>query len=203
MPYTCVAPEIQSKFLEYQKEYTDAEKTLKAHETEVDEGIIVPALNEFRYAGQHIARALAAKDMSVAIENLDQAIRHARRAKYDAHDAVIQYYLEQCKFFKEDYKFIQITSVVAAYNDDCVALASIQDEMAQEDRNKREEYIACKIQQCEVAKRIYRRWDFARDELNKVMAVETRERKRWFFIAGATVFGIIIAMITLVITIFK
>ncbi len=72
--------------------YNEAEIDLKSYGRETDE-LFVPGVNQLRYAGQHLVRALAASDRSALDYNLDAAERHAQRAVYDTNDSAIQFHL--------------------------------------------------------------------------------------------------------------
>lgn len=170
MPYSSIDPAIREGFAEYQQEYDAAERVLKEHEITTREGLTAPALNEFRYAGQHVARALATADNTQkAVDCMKEAVKHIRRAEYDAYDSIAQFYLDRCACFKEDYRFIPISPTIPTYPGDCTRIAEIQDEISREDRNQKEAYIAGKSGQSADLKQIYRRWDALRDELNKVV----------------------------------
>lgn len=194
MPFTSVDEEIRAKFADYQRGYDAAERALKTHEIDVGEGLVIPSLNEFRCAGQHVARALAADNQGSALENLDQAVRHTHRAEYDAYDAAIQFYLQRCIAFREDYKHLVISKTISSYHDDLVALENIKDEIAKEARKNREIYIEGKQKQYEALKAINRKWELAREELNKCLLIDRNNRVKWLVGIAVAILGIVIAL---------
>ena len=85
-------PEYKSAVQRIRDLYNEAEVDLKSYGRE-DNRLFVPGVNQLRYAGQHLVRALGATDEQAARSNLDAAERHAQRALYDINDAAIQYHL--------------------------------------------------------------------------------------------------------------
>ena len=59
--------------------YNDAEVDLKSYGRE-NNRLFVPGVNQLRYAGQHLIRALDATDEEDVRANLDASERHAQRA---------------------------------------------------------------------------------------------------------------------------
>lgn len=190
MPYSSIDPRIREKFTEYQQEYDTAEHIVKEHEITTLEGLAAPTLNEFRYAGQHVARALAVDDAETAAGCIQEAIKHIRRAEYDAYDALVQFYLDRCSCFKEDYKFIPISPIIPTYPEDCARITEIQDEISKEDRKQKEVYVQGKSRQSADLRQIHRRWDSLRDEINKVV-LATRKQDGYRF------WALVIAILTL------
>jgi hypothetical protein len=68
-------------------------------------GIVVPAVNELRYAAKHISKIFQSVDSSgLNQEELDKAIRHCVRARYDALHAISLYLIRDFQQFAADYK---------------------------------------------------------------------------------------------------
>ncbi|MBE0508349.1 MAG: hypothetical protein IBX50_16800 [Marinospirillum sp.] len=59
--------------------FSEAEAKVKEAE-EIDGAISVPSINELRYVGYHLTRALANKDPREVEQELTKAANHARRA---------------------------------------------------------------------------------------------------------------------------
>ena len=73
---------------------------------------VIPAHNQLRYAGHHFHKAIGEEG---GVENdgeLRKAIGHCERALYEASETGIIVALEQLARFEEDYRGINISSVV-------------------------------------------------------------------------------------------
>lgn len=79
--------------------YDEAERDLKAV-GRVTNSLLVTGVNQCRYAGQHIIRALRVGDSAAAREELEAARRHLQRAIFDTNDAGIQFYLTEIDKFR-------------------------------------------------------------------------------------------------------
>lgn len=116
MPFSLLDPQLHDKLILCQKAYSAAETALKENEIEsINDGLCFPAVNELRYAGNHLARVLSAHELPQALIDADKALCHAQRAIYDAYDALIMFYFKQCQNFKEDYQSTYISSTIPQY----------------------------------------------------------------------------------------
>ena len=93
--------------------FDEAERAIKEIEDSGGE-LVVPAINQLRYTGNHLVRYLA--DPTNTGE-LDDATRHCKRAAYDAYEASIIYNLLEYQKFKDDYRKVGITAVIPDYID--------------------------------------------------------------------------------------
>lgn len=91
--------------------YNKAEGVIKDLSFESD-GADTSAINELRYAGQHILRAITALDEETEKEEVRRAKSHCERAVYDAYDGAIFFLMTRYQSFKEDYAFIPVSGVV-------------------------------------------------------------------------------------------
>ncbi|MDO5580662.1 MAG: hypothetical protein Q4G69_05975 [Planctomycetia bacterium] len=84
-------------------------------------GVFLPAIDELRYAGCHISRYIQQKSKKQPKkelkDELTKAIEHCKRAKFDAIDCIIQFYLQECAQFQNDYKGITIGDIIPDYQD--------------------------------------------------------------------------------------
>ena len=79
--------------------FETAEKHVKKAE-DVNGNIVIPSINELRYFGYHIAKALLAEDDPATLaKEIEKAEGHAKRAIYDASEALIVFYLEKAEQF--------------------------------------------------------------------------------------------------------
>lgn len=88
------------------------------------EQLSIPSINELRYVGYHLARALTSTGSEELDDQIHKAKGHCRRAIYDAHELGIIYCLEQVKQFKVRYNGNGhiVTRVISDYSD-CLAVA--------------------------------------------------------------------------------
>ncbi len=93
--------------------FSEAEIAIKEIEDFGSE-LVVPAVNQLRYCGNHLVRYLSDTDNK---EELEDSVKHCKRAAYDAYESAIAYHLLEFKTFKEDYRKVQITPVIPDYAD--------------------------------------------------------------------------------------
>ncbi len=95
------------------KLFREAEIAIKEIEDFGSE-LVVPAINQLRYCGNHLVRYLSDTGNK---EELEDSVKHCKRAAYDAYESAIVYHLLEFKKFKEDYRKVQITPVIPDYAD--------------------------------------------------------------------------------------
>ena len=163
--------------------FRQAECAIKMAE-ELHAHIPFSAINELRYAGRHLTEWLAQKGE----EELDKAVRHCRRATYDAHEAQLLYYLEEIRKFKNDYRNIVISEVVASYGEILHEIRQAQDEinrMRNADMDKAELYRQLAGYVAPIARNCLL-LDSHREELNKKIRKERLQVVTcWAAIIGA------------------
>lgn len=91
--------------------YNTAEADLK-NVGRVRNELIVTGINQLRYAGQHLVRALAADADAAIRDDLDAAIRHAKRAIYDINDSAIQYYMQSFDQFRKAFQRADLAGTI-------------------------------------------------------------------------------------------
>ena len=92
--------------VDYYKAFEEAEQVVKKAE-HAGEYLPIPSVNELRYAGFHHAKAdklLSEGDEAGAVENMQKAIRHANRARFDAYEFYIAVYSERVRCIFESFK---------------------------------------------------------------------------------------------------
>lgn len=95
--------------------FSEAEAKVKEAEG-IDGAISVPSINELRYVGYHLTRALANEDPREVEQELTKAANHARRAIYYASEAQIIFLLEKVKdFHVRDRQSASVTDVISDY----------------------------------------------------------------------------------------
>jgi hypothetical protein len=171
--------------------YNLAEQHIKR--VEHHEGLAFPPVNELRYAGQHLCRALVETDDGVREQHYREALGHCRRASYDALEILLDYYLEQCMKFQDDYRQVAITDVLKSYLEDRMTLNAIKQKATTCDRKNRGQYYEDIQKDGDTVRAVSETWENARDELNKKVEKERRESRRY-------VIGAIIAIGTTILT---
>ncbi len=73
--------------------YADAEASIKRYER-IGLDNLMPAVNELRYAGQHLLMAETSENEDEREKHLSRAERHCERARYDAKESTIVALLE-------------------------------------------------------------------------------------------------------------
>jgi hypothetical protein len=113
--------EKQEKFKTIQNLFKVAEQKIK--EIERFEGsLFIPSVNQLRYVGYHLIKALCSEDEDSFKVEIDKAENHCHRAIYDAHELGILFYLEKIKIFQENYKnsLAIVREVIPTYVNDLV-----------------------------------------------------------------------------------
>jgi len=94
-----------------------AEKRIKLVE-QLDTEIVIPAINQLRYVGQHVLASLFL-DGDEHNKHIQEAEIHASRAAYDALEAGTLELLLEFKQFKDDFRMITIGDVIPDYLNIC------------------------------------------------------------------------------------
>ncbi len=192
-----ISDELNKKLSLFSKLYEETEEAIKQAELITLEGLNFPAVNELRYATAHLSRFFSATSENIALQEIDKAISHINRAKYDAYDACILYFLDICADFNKIYDTIPIATIYSEYIEDTKTLNRIIKEIGSENRNQ-ENFFETKQKQFIVLKQIYENWEACRSELNKIVLKERKsDRNSLIMIALA----IITVMVTIIIAI--
>ncbi|NOT14141.1 MAG: hypothetical protein HOP21_00935 [Methylotenera sp.] len=163
---------------------------LQKETEQVAKGLDAAALNETRNATHHLLIALC--ESSKCDDEIKKAVNHTKRAIYDCHEAMLLRELDKFKVFKEDYKNIVITDVIADYVIRCqqaeaakdkitairqldVKHAGDDDKKYSPDRNKLYDDIAPFLNEI---KQNNKHFEQARPELNKIIRREFKEGRK-------------------------
>lgn len=92
--------------------FRQAEEKIKLVEN-LSQELSIPAVNELRYAGYHMAQYLSGNGES-EIE-LRKAQNHCKRAIYDAVEAGITHQLEMVRIFQHDFKVLILSDFIPNY----------------------------------------------------------------------------------------
>ena len=170
--------------------FQEAERAIKEIE-DIGNELIVPAVNQLRYTGNHLIRYLA--DPSRKTE-LFEAERHCKRAAYDAYEAAILYYLSLFHTFKHDYRKGTISTVIPDYADLCLQVEKARKLIRNNNTSKTrgDYYKECREHLKEITA-IVDKLEASREELNKLIKKEWRK----IILFGCGILGSIAAIVTL------
>jgi hypothetical protein len=93
--------------------FTEAESAIKYIE-DFGENLLVPAVNQLRYTGNHLIRYLSSPDNT---EELNDATKHVKRATYDAYETAMLYHHLEYNKFQDDYRRVVVANVIANYSE--------------------------------------------------------------------------------------
>ena len=118
-----IGSEYEDDVRELRELYNTAEADLKNVGREQD-ALIVTGVNQCRYVGQHLLRALVNTDETSIRSNLDAAKKHAQRAIYDINDSAIQFYIRRIDDLRnKHFPTVDFASIVPDYSSVVTALA--------------------------------------------------------------------------------
>jgi len=189
---------------EIHQAYNSAEQSIKLIEREFgDSGIAVPAINELRYAGQHLCRALVESDDVVKEKHYRDALGHCRRASYDAHELRLVNYFSKCVRFQSIYSRVVISSVLPSYLEDRAILNTINQTTLARDHENREQFFRDIEKDSETIRNLLERWENARPQLNLIVENDRRDNRRYIVGLSLTICGIIVTAIVGVLALFR
>ncbi|MDQ5911411.1 MAG: hypothetical protein QG599_3508 [Pseudomonadota bacterium] len=179
--------------------FNHAEAKLKLIERLHSQELVVPSVNELRYAGFHIIQALSAPSPETEKENWQRAANHCKRAIYDALEVGVLDRLEAFKQFEIDYRLVEIPLIIPSYIDlRTVArkaqqlIADLENIEAYKDRDRYYQDIENHFNELNDA--VDKITD-ARPELNKIL---NNRRKQFYLILvgiAATIFAGLLSVI--------
>lgn len=171
--------------------FSNAEDKIKKVE-HLAGGVIIPAVNQLRYAGQHLVRTL--NGCNNPTEELSQSINHCKRASFDACEAGLLYCLDLFKQFQDDYRTVSVVAVLPDWLKYCATAREAQNLVQiSQDGDRISSYTNAENALDELLI-IVSRFPDAREELNKTLKNDRRNFKilLWTLIAA-----VVAAIITL------
>ena len=112
-----ISEKYRDRFNEIKDLYNTAESDIKNIGRDKQE-LVVTGVNQCRYAGQHLLRALTASEEDEIEEELTSAKKHAQRAIYDTIDSGIQYYISRIEEIRtRDFPTVDFSQVIPNYGD--------------------------------------------------------------------------------------
>lgn len=102
------------KYKEVKEIFDEAESHIKKIEL-LNKNLRIPAVNQLRYVAHHLTKAITCNDPKVEDAELNEALEHARRGRYDALEAGIHYFVGVFTAFQNDFKDEVIVDLFADY----------------------------------------------------------------------------------------
>ena len=159
----------------------------------------IPAMNEMRYAGHHLLRALGDDGSIVDMEQLRKAMSHCHRAQYEAAESGISFVLEKIRQFKEDYKSVVISECVKNYGDIIAAVRQAQKLLpgarSVEGPDGKGRF-PDPAKYMEIFRDLREKWfmlENSREELAKIIRNNQREWRKFMIAISLTTIGILIS----------
>ena len=183
-------------FTRIQHLYNKAECFVKHVETHQSD-ISIPAINELRYAGHHLLKALTSDDGEVFKRELRKTESHCQRAIYEASESGILYFLGLVNEFAGDFKDVSITQVIPDYVS-ILSLAKKAREQLSAGRLNRDsaekqaaDYMTTFHQLAEKIELL----DVSRGELNKIKMRQVTADRRFLIVAVISAASLIASLI--------
>ncbi|MEO5349808.1 MAG: hypothetical protein H7836_09190 [Magnetococcus sp. YQC-3] len=171
-------------------------------------GLGIPAINELRYAGQHMLRALTGVDQSEDSDPDDandesewvSAKKHCQRAQYDAAEGPVLFFLEQILDFKEDYRNEVISDLIPDYVRLMKEVHEINQQLQGVAKGSRQQYAETISRHADRLAEIVSMLPHAREELNKRAASRDEDKKYRDKSFNIAVWSVVIAVASPVMT---
>ncbi len=160
--------DLREKFAPVRSLYQEAESAIHSLGIE-STGIDAVAINELRYGGQHVLKAIAADNPEAQDKEIARAKSHCERAIYDAYDGAVFYELRRFQKFKQDYETVAVIDIAPNYLEICARMKRAKQllEKARQDSDTREQYYSEITEKHKELRECAEVLEVARDELNK------------------------------------
>lgn len=194
---TVAADDFIARLREIHDLYDEADRSVR-EVTEFADEVMIPPVNELRYAGHHVLQAVAAKTDDRRTEHVQKAHRHCERALYDAAEIGIMEAVEIISEFRMAYPTLQISAVIRDYPDILAAARAAQQKVIA-GRSKRESARAQATEYMDAFRKLRdgaARLEMGRDDLNAMQLAQQKDHRR-FLIRIALAFTAIVVAIVL------
>lgn len=200
-----VEEQYKSKINKLIRVFKEAEKQLKHSEHDTNE-LSIPSINQLRYVAFHLVESLSAVDEKKIDEEINKAINHAQRAKYDAVEIGIVYFLEQIKIFQQTYStYTETLEIIPDYIEYLTEAQNASDKLQyiKDEEKNREDYYVDIIPYYQELKDIYISLQTSIPLITRKIednnAKIRKENKKFIIGAGLTLLSIIVAIILAII----
>ncbi|MEK7747455.1 MAG: hypothetical protein AAB300_00025 [Nitrospirota bacterium] len=152
------------------------------------EALIVPPVNELRYAHYHLLRYTMDNDIAEGNKTLD----HCKRALYDTYEVELLFHFKVFETFAQDYQKFEIISVVPQYIEWGATFENLRDIIYTCPRENRGEYYMRLEPMLPPIKAITDSLPAARQQINRRI---TNDQKRNFWKVTGVVISTLITII--------
>jgi hypothetical protein len=173
--------------------FGQAEKRIKLVE-QLDQEIVIPAINQLRYVGQHVLESLMSNDQEERRKHIEEAEIHASRAAYDALEAGTLDLLLEFEQFRTDFRMITVGDVIPDFLDLCQTVAKTRDVLSNLDNRNHCNMHAELQSHFEKLLEINQRLTVAREEL-------TKKLKNWRLGVAVGLAGVIVGLLGIIVAI--
>lgn len=197
-----ISEKYRDHFNEIRDLYNTAESDIKNIGRDKHE-LVVTGINQCRYAGQHLLRALTASEEGQIEEELTSAKKHVQRAIYDTNDSGIQYYISMIDQIRIlDFPTVDFSQVVPNYSDiiQGISAARTLTEATVSSLENRENFYSEAREHVETLRKNYKLLVESRPDLVKAAQKDNRDKRRtWAFMcgAGASVLTAVLAVLAM------
>jgi len=180
--------------------YKKAEDAIKTIERLQNEGIVIPSLNELRYAGYHLLRATSSHPPANETEDgfdeqISRARKHCKRAIYDALEVGIIDRLEAIALFQHDYRMVNISEVLSDYVDLKNRAKQAKDFIENTQKDNRDEFYDRCLEYFHELVEIADKLEAAREELNKKITRRRHQFIGWSITVVIGILGLIVSLL--------
>lgn len=159
--------------------------------------VVIPAHNQLRYAGHHLARALGEHGIADS-EQFSKAIAHCERAMYEAAEAGITAAVDRVNRFREDYQDIEVGDIVPEYRSviavsrSCVELLAQPRSEGSPSANARRY-----MNRFRELRAGLEALETGRDDLNARVAQQGRESRRFIIRTLLLALGVVVSLLSI------
>ncbi|MCE2485583.1 MAG: hypothetical protein J4F42_08730 [Desulfurellaceae bacterium] len=192
----------RDRFWKIKELYDTAEADLKNIGRD-NQALVVTGINQCRYVGQHLLRAMTATDEKVIDEELDAALRHTQRAIYDTNDSGIQYYVSKIDEIRnEHFPTVDFSQIVDSYGDivkeieEAKTLTATTAESL-ENRENRSQFYQKSREHVEKLQKYYSLLNAYRPDLVRAVQKDNRDKLRTWAGVALALFSLLGLLLTL------
>ncbi|MBF0219190.1 MAG: hypothetical protein HQL49_06645 [Gammaproteobacteria bacterium] len=165
--------------------------------------ITVPSINELRYVGYHIAKAICHDDDDSIDNELDRAESHCQRAIYDAYESGLVFSLESIQNFRDAYLehsdivLLTIPDYITMLEQADAASADIQRYREEHEKNRKRFYEDC-AKHYKTIEAIYKKLKNSAEPLIRAQIIkknseDRRQTQRYISTVAIAILAIVVA----------
>lgn len=175
-----LTPSDEKKIEEIVLLFQKAEAAIKKVEVTQSE-LIVPAVNQLRYAGCHLIRYLKNSEDN---DQLNDVVRHCKRSAYDAFEAGIVFSILEYRKFQGDYSKVIIADVVSNYSELQINVDEAIEFISKIKKDSRDDHYKECEKSHEIVSETLKKLNSSRNELNKLIK---KDRNKFYLFVFAAI----------------